>query len=354
MTNNLRNFFPMIRTRRDLLEEIGDSSSLSDLFHSWSEEQREDFLDFCTGSKGVKILYDSFFKEIMNPETTPERLERLLSLILKQQVKIHTILPTDNSRIADESSLLVMDILIELEDGSLANIEVQKLGYKFPGQRCACYSADLLLRQYKRIRGEKKKSFSYKDIKKVYTIVLFEKSGRIFHKFPDIYLHHMKQKSDTGLEIELLQEYIFIPLDIFQESLQNKGIKNDLDAWLAFLSTDNPEWIEGLIRNYPEFIPMYTDIYELCRNTEKVMELYSKELSLLDKNTVQLMIDEMQDTIDGQKSTINKHESTITQLQGTVDGQKSIIDDQQGTINKQKEEIEELRRQLENQIANSR
>ena len=97
MTNNLRNFFPMIRTRKDLLEEIGDSSSLSDLFHSWSEEQREDFLDFCTGSKGVKILYDSFFKEIMNPETTPERLERLLSLILKQQVKIHTILPTDNS-----------------------------------------------------------------------------------------------------------------------------------------------------------------------------------------------------------------------------------------------------------------
>ena len=230
MTNNLRNFFPMIRTRKDLLEEIGDSSSRSDLFNSWSEEQREDFLDFCTGSKGVKILYDSFFKEIMNPETTPERLERLLSLILKQQVKIHTILPTDNSRIADESSLLIMDILIELEDGSLANIEVQKLGYKFPGQRCACYSADLLLRQYKRIRGEKKKSFSYKDIKKVYTIVLFEKSGRIFHKFPDAYLHHMKQKSDTGLEIELLQEYIFIPLDIFQESLQNKGIKNDLDA----------------------------------------------------------------------------------------------------------------------------
>lgn len=342
MTNNLRNFFPMIRTRRDLLEEIGDSSSLSDLFNSWSEEQREDFLDFCTGSKGVKILYDSFFKEIMNPETTPERLERLLSLILKQQVKIHTILPTDNSRIADESSLLVMDILIELEDGSLANIEVQKLGYKFPGQRCACYSADLLLRQYKRIRGEKKKSFSYKDIKKVYTIVLFEKSGRIFHKFPDVYLHHMKQKSDTGLEIELLQEYIFIPLDIFQESLQNKGIKSDLDAWLTFLSTDKPEWIERLIRNHPEFIPMYTDIYELCRNTEKVMELYSKELSLLDKNTVQLMIDEMQDTIDGQKGT-------ITQLQGTVDGQKSIIDDQQGTINKQKEEIEELRRQLESQ-----
>ncbi len=32
--------------------------------------------------------------------------------------------------------------------------EMQKVGYLFPGQRSACYSADLLLRQYKRIRGE--------------------------------------------------------------------------------------------------------------------------------------------------------------------------------------------------------
>ncbi len=113
----------------------------------------------------------------MNPETTPERLEQFLSLVLNQKVRIRQILTTDNSRIADESSLLVMDILIELEDGSLANVEVQKVGYKFPGQRCACYSADLLLRQYKRVKGEKGKSFSYQNIKSVYTFVLFEKSS---------------------------------------------------------------------------------------------------------------------------------------------------------------------------------
>ena len=68
--------------------------------------------------------------------------------------------------IADEHSLVVMDIVIEMEDHSIANVEVQKLGYRFPGQRSACYSADLLLRQYKRVKGEKGKSFSYRDIKK--------------------------------------------------------------------------------------------------------------------------------------------------------------------------------------------
>jgi hypothetical protein len=31
---------------------------------------------------------------------------------------------------------------------------------------------------------------------------------------------------------------------------------------------------------------MYREIYELCRNVEKVMGLFSKELQILDKNTV--------------------------------------------------------------------
>jgi hypothetical protein len=65
----------------------------------------------------------------MNPENAPERLNELLSLLLKRKVKIQTVLPGDSTRIADESSLLIMDILVEFEDKSLANVEVQKIGY---------------------------------------------------------------------------------------------------------------------------------------------------------------------------------------------------------------------------------
>ena len=98
------------------------------------------------------------------------------------------------------------------------------MGYSFPGQRCACYSSDLLLRQYKRIRLELGKSFTYKEIQKVYTIVLFEKSSAAFHKFSDeIYIHHFEQKSDTGMEMDLLQEYTFICLDIFNSVIHNEG-----------------------------------------------------------------------------------------------------------------------------------
>ena len=309
MVKGLKTYFPIIRKKNDILKEIRKSENLNDVFNSWREEQQKEFLDFTSGMKGVKILYDAFFKEIFNPENKPERLEALLSLLLKQKVKIKSLLPGDNSRIADENSLLIMDILVELEDGSLANIECQKIGYKFPGQRSACYSADLLLRQYKRVRGEKGKAFSYKEVKKVYTIVLFETSTDNFHKFPDDYVHHAKAQVDTGLEIELLQgrvfrtgtffkskqfqEYVFIPLDIFREKLYNRGIATPLDAWLAFLSVDDPEWIERLIQQYPEFIPLYEEVYAICMNVERVMGIFSEELKILDRNTVQLMIDKL-------------------------------------------------------------
>ncbi len=114
-----------------------------------------------------------------------------------------------------------------------------------------------------------------------------------FHEFKDIYLHYFHQKSVTGLQLELLQKYLFIPLDIFYECLQNKGIRNKLDAWLAFLCSDDPEIIFLIINKYPEFKDMYAHIYDICQNIEKVLGMFSKELRELDRNTVQLMIDEM-------------------------------------------------------------
>ena len=348
-TTKLKQYFPMIREREDIKREIRENPKLLEKYREWDEEQQEEFLDYCTGVKGVKVLYDAFFKEIMNPENTPERLNELLSLLLGQSVTIKRVLPGDSTRLADEQSLLIMDILVELADTSLANVEVQKIGYSFPGQRSACYSSDLLLRQYKRVKGEKKKAFSYKDIKSVYTIVFFETSIKEFHEYPQNYIHKFKQQSDTGLELELLQKYVFIPLDIFRGIYHNDGKSNGknsanrrwnkTEAWLTFLSTDEPEIIIELIRQYPEFKEMYEEIYVMCQNVEKVMEMFSKELIQLDRNTVQYMIDEMQETIDVQKEKIDTQKEELEAKQETIDSQKATIDTQ-------KEELEAVRHRL--------
>ena len=349
-TSKLKQYFPMIREREDIKQEVYENPKLLEKYREWDEEQQEEFLDYCTGVKGVKILYDAFFNEIMNPENTPERLNELLSLLLGQSVTIKRVLPGDSTRLADEQSLLIMDMLVELADTSLANVEVQKIGYSFPGQRSACYSSDLLLRQYKRVKGEKKKAFSYKDIKSVYTIVFFETSIKEFHEYPQNYIHKFKQQSDTGLELELLQKYVFIPLDIFR-TIYHNNVKsngkngggncwNRTEAWLTFLSTDQPEIIIELIRQYPEFKEMYEEIYVMCQNVEKVMEMFSKELIQLDRNTVQYMIDEMQDTIDVQKEELEAKQETI-------DTQKGELEAKQNQLNQKEEELETMKHQLQ-------
>lgn len=340
--NNLHFYFPMLRTRSQLLADIHASQSLAALFDSWIPEHQEDFLNFCTGVKGVKMTYDSFFKEILNPEYVPERLNDFLSVLLNQSVTVLSVLPNDSTRIATESSLLITDLVVQLEDGSIANIEIQKIGYHFPGERAACYSADLLLRQYKRVRDFKKKNFNYRDIKPVYTIVLFEQSPKMFHDFPTEYLHYVEPASDTGIKLNLLQKYLFIPLDIFRKTSHNKPITNKIDAWLTFLSKDEPEDILNLINDYPEFKSMYEDVYNLCLNTERIMHMFSKELQILDENTVRYMIDEMQNEINSQADTIASLEHTVSSQENTIASQENTIASQKNTIAELKKRISEL------------
>ena len=341
----LQNLF-CYRKREEVLAEIQSSWKLNDLFISCNEEQKEAFLDICTGQRGVKILFDSFFKEVFNPEYNPQRLSRLLSLLLKKKVRVLKVLPNDTTRITVEPSFLITDIVVEFEDGSIANIEVQKIGYRFPGERATCYSADLLLRQYKRVKDRDSKNFNYKNIRPVHVIVFFEHSPKEFHAFPDTYLHSFHAVSDTKLEMNLLQNFLFVPLDIFHKTMENKDINTELEAWLTFLSTDDPEQIYDLIRKFPMFKEMYEDIFQLCQNTEKVMNMYSKELAQLDHNTAEYMVDEMQKDLDEARSIIREKEDTIQSQsdalklkEDTIQSQSDELKLKEDTIQSQNDEL---------------
>lgn len=352
--NQLKKLFPFIRERKEILSEINQTSNLSTIFYTWSLEERERFLDICTGAKGFKILQDSIFKEVLNPEYTPARLENLLSSILGQAVKILQILPNDTVRIASETTLLITDIIVELSDESIVNVEVQRIGYKFPAQRAACYSADMLLRQYKRARNRLGKNFVYKDIKSVYTIVFFEHSPTEFHAYPSLYIHNFEQKSDTGIKMNLLQKYTFICLDNFQKYSNNKNIDNSLEAWLVFFTTEDPLQVKKLITLYPEFKSMYDTIYEMCLNTEKVMNMFSKELQILDENTVQYMMDEMQEEIDALGSELEERkrllcetESELKQSEDALKQSNDALKQSEDALKQSKQELAHSKKLLE-------
>lgn len=41
---------------------------------------------------------------------------------------------------------------------------------------------------------------------------------KIGYLFPGQYLHRARQQFDTGLQLDMVQEYLLIPLDIFLEA----------------------------------------------------------------------------------------------------------------------------------------
>ncbi len=340
--SKLKDHFPMIRDREMIINEINSSPSLLSNYNTWNSDQQNLFLDICSGARGAKILYDCFFKEILNPEHNPERLSSLLSELLKKKVTVKAVLPNDSERIGDETSLIITDIVVELEDGSIANVEVQKIGYAFPGERASCYTADLLLRQYKRVRDERKKDFTYKDLAPVYTIVFMEKSPQVFKEFPNDFIHNIYGTSDTGIKLNLLENIMFIPVDIFLDKLHNDGINSNLDAWLCFLGCDNPDIIVNLIAKYPKFKAMYSHLYDICRNIEGVMNMFSKELQLMDQNTVKYMMDELQEQLDKAQAKLaaaNEQISATNEKLAVANDKLNVANSTISTLNDEKSSL---------------
>ncbi len=304
------NVFKNITAKEEVLKSIYESQEMKREYEHLSMDIQKKFLEFCMGMKGLPLSYDPFFKKIFDPEIYPERLSRLLTLILGMEVKVKHVLMNEGTRILEEGTLLIMDIVVELTDGSIANVEIQKMAYLFPGERAACYSSDLLMRQYSKVKNEKGKTFSYKDIKKVYTIILLEKSTSLYKKFPNLFIHKFKQGSDSGIQIELLQEYVFISLDIFKKIKHNK-LEEELDAWLHCISSEEPEVIYHIIERYPQFISIYEDVEAFRADIGGVLSMFSEALRILDKNTVQYMIDELQEELKEEKKKAEEKEELL-------------------------------------------
>lgn len=95
-----------------------------------------------------------------------------------------------------------------------------------------------------------------------------------------------------------------MPLDNFREAMHNKSMKERtrLEAWLTFLTAEEPDEINSFVLAFPEFKEIYLNLYMLCRNVEGAMKMFSEQLSILDRNTTTLMIDELRDEVKAEKS----------------------------------------------------
>lgn len=323
-----------------------------------SGEWKRRFQEYMAGKKTLPLTYDPFFKKLFSVDIHSERLSDFISSVLGEKVTVKCMLPNEN-RIVNEASLLIMDMLVELEDGSLVNVEIQKIPYTFPGQRITCYLADTMTRQYAKVKSEKGNYFTYKDLNKVITIVIYENSPSICksENLKSEYLHKGRMKFDTGLDMEMYQECYIIALDEFKKSeyyLSNDKGNNkrtDVNAWLSLLVTDDIEKIDRNIEKYPWLEEIYIEMAEYLVKPEEVFDMYSEALRILDENTVKYMVDELKDENKELRGENTELKGKNTQLEGentelkgmNVELNDKIIDFQKKQLQQDKKEKEVIK-----------
>ena len=333
--------------------------------------------DFLKGRRSLPLLYDPFFKKIFNPTERRDRLSELVSCLLGQKVTVLEVFPNEDSQFL--GVMIIMDMVVLMADGSIANIEIQKISYDFPAERISCYSADLVLRQYKMITGKGEHQMngsskpSYKDMRKVHTIILFEDSNKSLISDMDkaLYFHVGKTKFNTGIKIELLQDFVLVSLDTFKKyrysdikegrteitdydydssqynnALVSEKMKRDRLKFLSLFVAETPQEIDRLIEIFPDLESVRRDINEYLERPGEVLSMFSEALRILDRNTAELMVDRMKDEIVDLKEQKDELTGHINELQEQKAELMNQNDSLQGQNSELKNEVEQLKQQL--------
>ena len=340
----------------------GDSLCLSTYqYLKRNEEWVKRYEDFLKGKRSLPLLYDPFFKKIFNPVERRDRLSELVSCLLGQKVTVLEVFPNEDSQFL--GVMIIMDMVVMMTDGSIANIEIQKISYDFPAERISCYSADLVLRQYKMITGKNQEikqeasmhgssKPSYKDMRKVHTIILFEDSNKSLISDMDkaLYFHVGKTRFNTGVKIELLQDFVLVSLDTFRkyrysdiregrteitdydydssqynDELVSEKMKRDRLKFLSLFVAETPQEIDRLIEIFPDLESVRQDINEYLERPREVLNMFSEALRILDRNTAELMVDRMKDEIDELKVQAEENRARLEEKDSQLEEKDAEI-----------------------------
>lgn len=330
--------FPSFSSNSEAKEHLARYPAVWEKFLKFPAELQEELLGFCLGEHGLKITYDPVFQRVFHPSKHPDRMESFLSSFLGRNVRIIDILPRQGTQMVEKGSFVILDALIQLDDGSYANVEMQKIGYQFPMARTDCYVSDIIMRQYEWRRAELGEKFNFQKLQKVYCIILMEQSPKDFYTAEVSYIHKRSSRFDTGIfqNSPGLHEEYFICLDIFHSVAHNiTKYSTTLDAWLTFFSATERSRIEELVKIFPMFLPIYKEIAEFVREPEELMHMFSEALYIMDHNTERLMVSELQDAVNELRDKVSglQIRADLAEIrQDTLKAERDMMQEERDTM----------------------
>ncbi len=358
------------RLREEVISDIQKSPQMYGFYSSLGEEDQEMLMEFFMGNRGLNALYDPFFKILM----TQQRLESLLKQIMGQQVEIIKVLPTETVRKSEEGSVMIMDLVVKLADGSYVDLEIQRITVEFPFERAVCYASDMVVRQYEQLKMEQKRAarewkawkqrqddaeclkrrgmpagdeepepavkFNYESLRPVYVIVLMNSAADKYSAFKEQYIHRTPDEVvfDTGLKERAIQKFIFLSLDIFRGVFNNRDRSRkmtELEAWLCFLASNRPDDITQLVREYPQFAEMYMEINRFRARPEEMMTMMTEAIKMLDEGDAKMQIEKLHEKVENLRGVV-----------GRLTDEKEALESKTETLLNEKEALENVNREL--------
>ncbi len=174
-----------------------------------------------------------------------------------------------------------------------------------------------------------------------------------------LYFHVGKTRFNTGIKIELLQDFVLISLDTFRkyrysdiregrikitdydydssqydDELVSEKMKRDRLKYLSLFVADTPQEIDKLIEIFPDLESVRQDINEYLERPGEVLSMFSEALRILDRNTAELMVDRMKDEMEALQ--VQKDE-----LEGKIDELKTSSEEKDAEIARLKKLLEE-------------
>lgn len=99
---------------------------------------------------------------------------------------------------------------------------------------------------------------------------------------------------------------------------------------------NSADMIIKLLNQNADFQEIYEEVYTICLNMERMMEMFSKELAILDRNTVKLMIDEMEEEVVEAKRKADEAESRAKQAEHREKQAREEVDNLKKELEKMK------------------
>ena len=96
-----------------------------------------------------------------------------------------------------------------------------------------------------------------------------------------------------------------------------------------------------------EFRDIYEEIYNICRNSERMMGMFSKELEILDRNTVKLMIDELDEALGAEREKVKAIKQERETLKAEMQEAKAEKESLEAEMQEAKAEKESLKAEMQ-------